>query len=68
MLWDTKEIATPDRIQALFNKGNQVFFIFKEGSKHDSVFKAQSTTLPLICEKHFSGYTFFSKEMSALLP
>jgi hypothetical protein len=68
MLWDTKEIATPDRIQALFNKGNQVFFIFKEGSKHDSVFKAQSTTLPLICEKHFSGYTLFFQRSECTTP
>jgi hypothetical protein len=68
MLWDTKEIATPDRIQALFNKGNQVFFIFKEGSKHDSVFKAQSTTLPLICEKHFSGYTLFFQRNECTTP
>ena len=67
MLWDTKEIATPDKIQALLNKGNQVFFVFKEGSEHDSVFKAQSATLPLICEKHFSGYTLYFRSNNCML-
>ena len=68
MLWDTKEIATPEKIQALLNKGNQVFFIFKEGSEHDSVFKAQSTALPLICEKHFSGYALFFQRNECTTP
>lgn len=67
MLWDIDPITTPENIQSLFNKGNQVFFIFKEGSQYESTFKKHSDALPNVCETHFSGYVLFFQRDNCIL-
>ena len=59
MLWDVNSIASPDKIEGLFAKCNDVYFVFKKSSDHAIIFMKNSSILPGVCNKQFAGYVLF---------